>query len=169
VINPIGMKAGPSMEGDDLMRLIDKLNPDNEAGRLTLIVRFGANKIEQYLPKLIQKVQSEGRKVIWSCDPMHGNTQTASNGLKTRNFENILLEVQQFFDIHAVQGSHAGGVHFEMTGKNVTECIGGAVTDVSENQLSDRYDTLCDPRLNGGQALELAFLVSEMLNKVRLT
>lgn len=169
VINPIGMKAGPSMEADDLMRLIDKLNPDNEAGRLTLIVRFGANKIEQYLPKLVQKVQSEGRKVIWSCDPMHGNTQTASNGLKTRNFDNILLEVQQFFDIHASQGSYAGGVHFEMTGKNVTECIGGAMTDVSENQLSDRYDTLCDPRLNGGQALELAFLVSEMLNKVRLT
>jgi 3-deoxy-7-phosphoheptulonate synthase len=165
VINPIGMKCGPSLEADDLIRLIDKINPDNEAGRMTLIARFGANKIQDYLPKLIQKIQSEGRNVVWSCDPMHGNVESTPSGYKTRNFDNILSEVKQFFDIHQSLGSYAGGVHFEMTGKNVTECIGGGINHIHPDNLTDNYETLCDPRLNGGQALELAFLLSKILKK----
>lgn len=165
VINPIGMKCGPSLDPDELIRLIDKLNPENEAGRLTLIARFGAKKIDDFLPRLVEKVKSEGRNVVWSCDPMHGNVETAENGFKTRNFDNILTEVQKFFEVHKSLDTYAGGVHFEMTGKNVTECIGGGINNISPDDLCNRYDTLCDPRLNGGQSLELAFLISQILKK----
>ncbi|WOC14886.1 class II 3-deoxy-7-phosphoheptulonate synthase [Pseudochrobactrum sp. MP213Fo] len=165
VKNPIGMKCGPSLEADDLLRLIDKLNPENEAGRLTLIARFGYDKVEEHLPRLIRAVEKEGRKVVWSCDPMHGNTITAA-GYKTRPFDRILKEVQSFFEVHQAEGTHAGGIHIEMTGKNVTECTGGARA-ISAEELSDRYHTHCDPRLNADQALELAFLVAELLKKDR--
>ena len=164
IINPIGMKCGPSLKTDELLKIIDKLNPHNEAGRLTLIARFGADKVQEYLPNLIKAVEAEGKKVIWSCDPMHGNTFSGSGGLKTRAFDKILLEVKRFFEVHQALGSYAGGVHFEMTRKDVTECIGGAIADVTEDDLANRYDTLCDPRLNGRQALELAFLIAETLN-----
>ncbi|MEM6603504.1 MAG: 3-deoxy-7-phosphoheptulonate synthase class II [Pseudomonadota bacterium] len=165
IINPIGMKCGPSLTPDELIQLIDKLNPNNEAGRLTLIARFGASQVQDHLPQLVERVKAEGRHVVWSCDPMHGNVETAENGFKTRKFENILSEVEQFFQIHRQLGTYAGGVHFEMTGKNVTECIGGGVHNIATNELAERYDTLCDPRLNGSQALELAFLIAEMLKK----
>lgn len=163
--NPIGMKCGPSLEADDLLRLIDRLNPENEAGRLTLIARFGYDKVEDHLPRLIRAVEKEGRKVVWSCDPMHGNTITAA-GYKTRPFDRVLKEVQSFFAVHQAEGTHAGGIHIEMTGKNVTECTGGARA-ISAEELSDRYHTHCDPRLNADQALELAFLVAELLKKDR--
>ena len=163
--NPIGMKCGPSLEADDLLRLIDRLNPENEAGRLTLIARFGYDKVEDHLPRLIRAVEKEGRKVVWSCDPMHGNTITAA-GYKTRPFDRVLKEVQSFFAVHQAEGTHAGGIHIEMTGKNVTECTGGARA-ISAEELSDRYHTHCDPRLNADQALELAFLVAELLKKER--
>lgn len=166
VKNPIGMKCGPTMNEDDLIRLIDILNPKNEAGRLTLIARMGADKVFDNLPRLVKRVKAEGRKVVWSCDPMHGNTIKASTGYKTRPFDSILSEVKNFFDVHKAEGTHAGGVHFEMTGTDVTECIGGA-REVTEEALSDRYHTHCDPRLNGGQALELAFLMAEMIKKER--
>ncbi|MFV1851028.1 MAG: class II 3-deoxy-7-phosphoheptulonate synthase [Thalassospira sp.] len=166
VKNPIGMKCGPTMDEDDLIRLIDILNPKNEAGRLTLIARMGADKVFDNLPRLVKRVKAEGRKVVWSCDPMHGNTIKASTGYKTRPFDSILSEVKNFFDVHKAEGTHAGGVHFEMTGTDVTECIGGA-REVTEEALSDRYHTHCDPRLNGGQALELAFLMAEMIKKER--
>ncbi|WP_033069191.1 class II 3-deoxy-7-phosphoheptulonate synthase [Thalassospira australica] len=166
VNNPIGMKCGPTMDEDDLIRLIDILNPNNEAGRLTLIARMGAEKVFDNLPRLVKRVKEEGRKVVWSCDPMHGNTIKASTGYKTRPFDSILAEVKNFFDVHKAEGTHAGGVHFEMTGTDVTECIGGA-REVTEDALSDRYHTHCDPRLNGGQALELAFLMAEMIKKER--
>ncbi|AXO15895.1 class II 3-deoxy-7-phosphoheptulonate synthase [Thalassospira indica] len=166
VKNPIGMKCGPSMDEDDLIRLIDILNPQNEAGRLTLIARMGADNVFDNLPRLVKRVKAEGRKVVWSCDPMHGNTIKASSGYKTRPFDAILSEVKNFFDVHKAEGTHAGGVHFEMTGTDVTECIGGA-REVTEDALSDRYHTHCDPRLNGGQALELAFLMAEMIKKER--
>ncbi|KJE36257.1 phospho-2-dehydro-3-deoxyheptonate aldolase [Thalassospira sp. HJ] len=166
VKNPIGMKCGPTMDEDDLIRLIDILNPENEAGRLTLIARMGADKVFDNLPRLVKRVKAEGRKVVWSCDPMHGNTIKASTGYKTRPFDAILSEVKNFFDVHKAEGTHAGGVHFEMTGTDVTECIGGA-REVTEEALSDRYHTHCDPRLNGGQALELAFLMAEMIKKER--
>ncbi|MBX2829612.1 MAG: 3-deoxy-7-phosphoheptulonate synthase class II [Rhodospirillales bacterium] len=166
VKNPIGMKCGPTMDEDDLIRLIDALNPANEAGRLTLIARMGADKVMDHLPRLVRRVKAEGRKVVWSCDPMHGNTIKATNGYKTRPFDAILSEVKTFFDVHKAEGTHAGGVHFEMTGTDVTECIGGA-REVTEDALSDRYHTHCDPRLNGGQALELAFLMAEMIKKER--
>ncbi|EAU40276.1 aldolase DAHP synthetase protein [Fulvimarina pelagi HTCC2506] len=159
--NPIGLKCGPSMEADGLLRLIDKLNPKNEAGRLTLITRFGHEKVEKHLPALIDAVEKEGRTVVWSCDPMHGNT-ISQNSYKTRPFERILAEVEAFFAIHNAKGTHPGGIHIEMTGKDVTECIGGARPVLPEN-LSDRYHTHCDPRLNANQALELAFLVAEHL------
>ncbi|MBL0936550.1 MAG: 3-deoxy-7-phosphoheptulonate synthase class II [Rhizobiaceae bacterium] len=161
--NPLGLKCGPSMTPDGLIRLIDLLNPENEAGRLTLIARFGSEAVGDHLPKLVRAVQKEGRKVVWSCDPMHGNTITAA-GYKTRPFDRILKEVQSFFDVHAAEGTHAGGIHIEMTGKNVTECTGGARA-VRDEDLQDRYHTHCDPRLNADQALELAFLVSELLAK----
>ncbi|TFF19835.1 3-deoxy-7-phosphoheptulonate synthase class II [Jiella endophytica] len=161
--NPLGLKCGPTSQPDDLLRLIDRLNPENKAGRLTLITRFGHERVEECLPKLIRAVEREGRKVVWSCDPMHGNTITL-NHYKTRPFERILAEVQAFFDVHAAEGTHPGGIHIEMTGKDVTECTGGARPILAED-LSDRYHTHCDPRLNANQALELAFLVAELLKK----
>ena len=164
--NPIGMKCGPSMETDDLIRLIDVLNPENEPGRLTLIARMGHDQVEEKLPRLVRAVQQEGRKVIWSCDPMHGNTIKSSTGYKTRPFDRILAEVKGFFNVHRAEGSYAGGVHFEMTGQDVTECIGGAQA-ISEDRLGDRYHTHCDPRLNASQALELAFLIAEQLKQER--
>lgn len=164
VQNPLGLKCGPTLDSDDLIRIIDKLNPENEAGRLTLIVRFGADKVEKFLPNLIRKVKEEGRKVVWSCDPMHGNTIKSSNGLKTRPFDMVLREVQQFFEISRTEGSYPGGVHVEMTGKDVTECTGGALS-VAESDLSYRYHTACDPRLNASQALELAFLIAEEIGQ----
>ena len=167
VKNPIGLKCGPSMQADDLIRLIDALNPDDEPGRLTLIVRQGADKVADHLPGLIRAVTREGRQVVWSCDPMHGNT-VSMNGYKTRPFERILREVETFFAIHRAEGTHAGGIHIEMTGKNVTECTGGARAVTAET-LSDRYHTHCDPRLNAEQAIELAFLVAENVRKERLS
>ena len=160
VKNPLGLKCGPSLEPDELITLLDKLNPENEAGRITLIARFGHENVEAHLPALVRKVTAEGRKVVWSCDPMHGNTIKASNGYKTRPVDRILTEVQRFMAVHQAEGTHAGGIHFEMTGQNVTECLGGAQA-ISEEDLSSRYHTHCDPRLNGSQALELAFLIAE--------
>jgi 3-deoxy-7-phosphoheptulonate synthase len=162
--NPIGMKCGPSLEPDALLRMLDTLNPGRIPGRMTLITRYGHDKIEAGLPALIRAVQREGHPVVWSCDPMHGNVIKASNGYKTRPFERILAEVRGFFAVHRAEGSFGGGIHIEMTGQNVTECTGGAV-DVTELSLSDRYHTHCDPRLNAGQSLELAFLLAEMLNQ----
>jgi 3-deoxy-7-phosphoheptulonate synthase len=161
--NPIGLKCGPSLDAEGLIRLVDKLNPENEPGRLTLITRYGADKVGDHLPKLIRAIEREGRSVVWSCDPMHGNTVTA-NGFKTRPFERILREVTTFFEAHRAEGTHPGGIHIEMTGKNVTECMGGARAISAEN-LGDQYDTVCDPRLNAEQALELAFLTAELLKK----
>ncbi|MGO2356457.1 MAG: class II 3-deoxy-7-phosphoheptulonate synthase [Marinomonas foliarum] len=166
VQNPIGVKAGPSMDPEDLLKLCDVLNPDNEAGRLNIIVRMGADKVEDGMPKLIQAIQREGKNVVWSSDPMHGNTVKASTGYKTRRVDDVLKEVQQFFQVHHAEGSYAGGVHFEMTGQNVTECVGGAFK-VTEADLADRYHTHCDPRLNADQSLELAFMISETLKKAR--
>ena len=160
--NPIGVKVGPGMTGDELLRLIDALNPDNQAGRLTLITRMGADRLADKLPSLLESVKGEGRKVVWSTDPMHGNTEKASNGYKTRNFEKIIREIRQFFEIHDACGTHAGGVHLEMTGQHVTECTGGAYA-ISEDNLSERYHTQCDPRLNADQVLELAFLIADTL------
>jgi 3-deoxy-7-phosphoheptulonate synthase len=161
--NPLGLKCGPSLTPDGLLELIDQLNPENEPGRLTLIARFGADKVGDHLPKLVRAVKKEGRSVVWSCDPMHGNTITAA-GYKTRPFDRILKEVQSFFDVHRAEGTHPGGIHVEMTGKNVTECTGGARAITAE-ELQDRYHTHCDPRLNADQAIELAFLVSDLLKK----
>ena len=157
VKNPIGLKCGPSSNPDDLIRLIDILNPDNQPGRLTLIARMGYDKIEKHLPPLIQRVRSEGKKVVWCSDPMHGNTISTGNGYKTRPFENILSEVRRFFEIHHAIGTIAGGVHFELTGKDVVECLGGDQEIREENLAEGHYETLCDPRLNASQALELAF------------
>jgi 3-deoxy-7-phosphoheptulonate synthase len=165
--NPIGLKCGPSLKPDELIKLIDLLNPDNEAGRLTLIARFGAEKVGEHLPGLVRAVKREGRNVVWSCDPMHGNTVKAGSGYKTRPFDLILSEIGAFFDIHRAEGTHAGGIHLEMTGKNVTECTGGARA-ISDAELQDRYHTHCDPRLNAEQALEAAFLVAELLKKEKL-
>ncbi|NQX79939.1 MAG: 3-deoxy-7-phosphoheptulonate synthase, partial [Hyphomicrobiaceae bacterium] len=165
--NPIGLKCGPSMEPDVLIKLISVLNPENEPGRLTLICRFGDDKVGACLPKLIRAVKAEARKVIWSCDPMHGNTLTSQTGYKTRPFERILNEVNTFFDVHANEGTHAGGIHVEMTGKDVTECTGGACS-ITEKDLHNRYHTHCDPRLNADQALELAFLIAERLKRIRV-
>jgi len=162
--NPIGLKCGPSLKPDELIKLCNILNPENEAGRLTLISRFGANKAEEFLPKLIKAVKKEGLNVIWSCDPMHGNTIKATSGLKTRPFDNVLKEVKNVFGIHQAEGSYAGGLHVEMTGQDVTECTGGA-QKISDRDLSNRYRTHCDPRLNASQALELAFLISEEIKK----
>ncbi|MGB1271676.1 MAG: class II 3-deoxy-7-phosphoheptulonate synthase, partial [Endozoicomonas sp.] len=153
--NPIGLKCGPSLPSDELIELIDRINPDNTPGRLSLIVRMGADKVEDGLSRLLRIVQKEGRNVLWSCDPMHGNTFKAGNGFKTREVSRILSEVEQFFAVHQAEGTYAGGVHFEMTGQNVTECIGGA-REVTEDSLGNRYHTHCDPRLNADQALELA-------------
>ncbi len=166
VKNPVGVKVGPSTGIDDLMRLIDILNPENQAGRLTLIARMGADKILDKLPPLVRAVKESGRSVVWSSDPMHGNTTTASSGYKTRSVDAILREIKGFFEVHRAEGTHAGGVHFEMTGNNVTECIGGAY-QITEEGLADRYQTQCDPRLNGEQALELAFLIADTLKQAR--
>jgi len=160
--NPIGVKAGPSMDPDDLVRLAQALNPENEAGRLNIIVRMGADKVGDGMPKLIRAVEKEGLKVVWSCDPMHGNTIKSSNNFKTRPVDSVLTEMKQFFQVHKAEGTYAGGVHLEMTGKNVTECIGGSFV-VTEEDLSSRYHTHCDPRLNADQALELAFLIADTL------
>ena len=162
VQNPIGLKCGPTTTAEDLKVLMARLNPENEAGRLTLIARFGAGKVGEHLPRLIRAVREEGANVVWSCDPMHGNTIKAASGYKTRPFDSVLREVREFFAIHKAEGTIPGGVHFEMTGQDVTECTGG-VRAVTDEDLSDRYHTACDPRLNASQSLELAFLVAEEL------
>jgi 3-deoxy-7-phosphoheptulonate synthase len=164
VKNPIGLKCGPSLKPDELIRLIDLLNPENEPGRLTLIARFGADKVEKHLPELIRAVKREGKVVVWSCDPMHGNTIKSTSGYKTRPFEAVLGEVRRFMGVHQAEGTHAGGIHVEMTGKDVTECTGG-LRALRDEDLNDRYHTFCDPRLNAAQALELAFLVAEEIKK----
>jgi 3-deoxy-7-phosphoheptulonate synthase len=165
--NPLGLKCGPSLSEDDLLRLVDVLNPENTPGRLTLICRFGADKAAQMLPKLISAIKREGRIVAWSCDPMHGNTVKSATGYKTRAFERVLKEVQTFFEVHRAEGTHAGGIHLELTGQNVTECLGGAQA-ITEEDLFSRYHTHCDPRLNASQAIELAFLIAEGLRAERL-
>jgi 3-deoxy-7-phosphoheptulonate synthase len=165
--NPVGIKCGPSLTTDDLMKLLDRLNPNDEPGRITLICRFGADKIADGLPRLIDAVNRAGRTVVWCSDPMHGNTVKAAGGYKTRPFDRILSEVQTFFAVHRQLGTYAGGVHIEMTGDDVTECVGGGVSAVTEASLQDRYHTYCDPRLNASQALELAFLVAEEIRAQR--
>ncbi len=162
VENPVGIKAGPTTTTEDLLSLIDAINPENEAGKLNVIVRMGADKVGDHLPALLRAVEKEGKKVLWSCDPMHGNTIKAGNNFKTREFDNVLREVTNFMQIHASEGTVAGGVHLEMTGKDVTECIGGAQA-ITEENLSSRYHTHCDPRLNASQALELSFLIADAL------
>jgi 3-deoxy-7-phosphoheptulonate synthase len=161
--NPLGMKCGPSLEPDALLSLLDTVNPAREPGRVTLISRFGHDKVEAGLPRLVRAVQREGHPVVWSCDPMHGNVIKADSGYKTRPFDRILSEVKGFFAVHRAEGTHAGGIHIEMTGQDVTECTGGAIA-ITDQGLADRYHTHCDPRLNGPQSLELAFLLAEMLN-----
>ncbi len=162
VENPIGIKCGPALEKEQLLKLVEKLNPDNEEGRLILISRYGSEKVSEHLPELIRIVKSEGLNVVWCCDPMHGNTIKSKNGFKTRPFGKVLSEVKSFFAIHKTEGTYPGGVHFEMTGKDVTECIGGS-QEIEEEDLSSRYHTACDPRLNASQSLELAFLIAEEL------
>lgn len=164
VKNPIAFKCGPSLDADEMLKLIDVLNPENEPGRITLIARMGHDKVEKHLPALIRAVKKSGHVVGWACDPMHGNTRTSTTGFKTREFENILSEVRRFFAVHQAEGSIAGGVHFELTGQDVTECVGGAYKITDEN-LSERYHTHCDPRLNASQALELAFLIADELQE----
>ena len=164
--NPIGIKCGPTSDPDELIRLIDVLSPENEPGRLTLVSRMSHDKVEKHLPALVRRVEREGRKVLWSCDPMHGNTIKSSTGYKTRPFDRILAEVRGFFAVHRAEGTHAGGIHVEMTGQDVTECIGGARA-IEESMLADRYHTHCDPRLNASQSLDLAFLLAEELNNER--
>ncbi|WP_022719532.1 3-deoxy-7-phosphoheptulonate synthase, partial [Rhodopseudomonas sp. B29] len=164
--NPIGLKCGPSLKTDELLKLIDVLNPDNEAGRLTLIGRFGHEKIGEHLPAMVRAVKREGRNVVWSCDPMHGNTITSNSGYKTRPFDRILSEVRSFFAVHAAEGTHAGGVHLEMTGQNVTECLGGARA-ITDEDLNNRYHTACDPRLNAEQSIDMAFLIADLLKQGR--
>ena len=165
VQNPIGIKCGPSISPDELCSLLDRLNPSNSAGKIVLISRFGAGKVGSHLPALIRAVQSHGANVVWCCDPMHGNTVKSASGYKTRRFDSVLTEVREYFAVHESEGSYPGGVHFEMTGRDVTECTGG-VSAVSDQDLKDRYHTFCDPRLNSSQALELAFLVSEELSQL---
>lgn len=167
VKNPLGMKCGPTMNPDDLLRIMDTLNPHNEAGRITLIARMGATKIEEYLPPLLRRMKQEGRKVVWCSDPMHGNTEKAGNSYKTRNFSNILAEVKGFFSVCVDEKVWPGGIHLEMTGRNVTECTGGA-SHVTEMDLANCYETHCDPRMNASQSLELAFLVAAQLKSAKL-
>lgn len=164
--NPLGIKCGPTLEPDALLRLLDILNPDDRPGRITLISRFGADRVGEGLPRLVRAVQREGRTVVWSCDPMHGNTISTERGLKTRDVARILQEVRGFFEVHQAEGSYPGGIHFEMTGRQVTECVGGA-QEITEEHLGEHYDTHCDPRLNGSQALELAFMIAETLKGLR--
>jgi 3-deoxy-7-phosphoheptulonate synthase len=166
IMNPLGLKCGPTTKVDELLRLVEMLNPQNESGRLTLISRLGANKVGEQLPELVRAIKREGRVVVWSCDPMHGNTITATTGYKTRPFDLILKEVKTFFAVHAAEGTHAGGVHLEMTGQNVTECTGGAHA-ITDEGLNARYHTLCDPRLNAEQSIEMAFLLAELLKSER--
>lgn len=162
--NPIGVKIGPTIKEDELIRLIDALNPNNTPGRLTLITRMGADKLAQNLPRLLRRVKAEGRHVVWSSDPMHGNTIKASSGYKTRDFDAILTEIRHFFEAHNAEGTHAGGIHLEMTGQHVTECTGGAYK-ISDEDLAQAYHTQCDPRLNADQVLEMAFLVADHLKR----
>jgi len=164
--NPIGCKVGPSMQEDELIELIDALNPKNEEGRLNLIVRMGAKEISKYFPKLLERVKKEGRNVVWSCDPMHGNVEKSSTGFKTRDFDNILSEVEQFFAIHKEMGTVAAGIHLEMTGSDVTECTGSTSCAITAEGLASRYHTQCDPRLNASQALELAFMLSDTISEI---
>jgi 3-deoxy-7-phosphoheptulonate synthase len=166
VKNPLGLKTGPTQKPDELLKLIDILDPENDPGRLTLICRMGAEKAAEHLPRLVRAVTREGRNVVWSCDPMHGNTITSVTGYKTRPFDQILKEVRTFFQVHAAEGSYAGGVHLEMTGQNVTECTGGARA-ISEENLHNRSPTVCDPRLNAEQSLDLAFLLADLLKSER--
>ncbi len=166
VDNPVGIKAGPTTTTDDLLKLLDTINPENESGKMNIIVRMGADKVGDHLPQLIQAVEREGKKVLWSCDPMHGNTIKTASSIKTREFDNILKEVKNFFAIHEAEGTHAGGIHLEMTGKDVTECIGGG-QKIDEATLNSRYHTHCDPRLNAHQALELAFLIADTLKAAK--
>jgi len=166
VENPIGVKAGPTTDPEDLIRLIDKLNPENESGKMNVIVRMGADEVGKHLPALIRAVEKEGKKILWSCDPMHGNTFKSSTNYKTRDFDKMLQEVKNFFDIHKSEGTHAGGIHLEMTGKDVTECVGGG-QQISAEDLRSRYHTHCDPRLNAHQALELAFLIADTLKEAK--
>ena len=166
--NPIGVKIGPSIDKDELIRLIDQLNPENESGRLTLITRMGADKLAEALPGLIRTVQREGRNVVWSSDPMHGNTVKASSGYKTRKFDDIMRELRQFFSVHQAEGSYPGGIHLEMTGEHVTECTGGAY-QISDADLGTRYLTHCDPRLNADQVLELAYLIADSIKAAKVS
>ena len=165
--NPVGVKVGPSMKEDELIQLIERINPNNIPGRLTLIVRMGADKVGDLFPPLLRRVKREGKEVVWSCDPMHGNTFKTENGFKTREFQNILREVKQFFQIHDAEGTVAGGLHLEMTGEDVTECTGSQSCNITVDALSDRYHTQCDPRLNANQALEMAFTVSEFFKDLQ--
>jgi 3-deoxy-7-phosphoheptulonate synthase len=165
--NPLGFKCGPSITNDGLARLCETLNPGNLPGRITLICRFGSDKVEETLPRLIRVIKREGFNVVWSCDPMHGNTVKSGTGYKTRPFDRILAETRAFFNVHRAEGTHAGGVHFEMTGQNVTECLGGA-QEISEEDLEKRYHTHCDPRLNASQSIELAFLLAESIRAERM-
>ncbi|MBI1300377.1 MAG: 3-deoxy-7-phosphoheptulonate synthase class II [Alphaproteobacteria bacterium] len=164
--NPLGLKCSPDMTVDELMNLIDILNPNNVPGRLTLIARMGHDQVEKKLTPLVRAVKKEGRKVLWSCDPMHGNTIKSSSGYKTRIFDNVMAEVRGFFEVHKNEDTHPGGVHIEMTGQNVTECVGGAES-INHEDLSSRYHTHCDPRLNANQALEMAFLIADELKSIR--
>ncbi|MBF0381652.1 MAG: 3-deoxy-7-phosphoheptulonate synthase class II [Magnetococcales bacterium] len=165
VNNPIGVKIGPTATADDVLGLCDKINPENEPGRLTFICRFGHEKIQESLPQLLRTIAREGKEIIWSCDPMHGNTYSSPSGFKTRSIDHILNEINHFFRIHKAEGTLPGGVHFELTGDNVTECVGGSLEEVLEEDLKDRYETTCDPRLNAAQSLDIAFLVAETLQK----
>ncbi len=165
--NPVGVKVGPTMQADELLKLIDALNPDNEPGRLTLIVRMGADKISKLFPPLLRAVKEAGKEVVWSIDPMHGNTYKTEGGLKTRDFEKILSEVKQFFEIHKAEGTVGGGMHLEMTGSDVTECTGSISASITPEGLKSRYHTQCDPRLNANQALELAFMVAEVFKDIK--
>ncbi|MHA7872742.1 MAG: 3-deoxy-7-phosphoheptulonate synthase, partial [Hyphococcus sp.] len=164
--NPIGVKCGPSLDPDELLRLLDILDPKNERGRIVLIARFGADRAPEGLPPLVRRIHNEGRNVVWSCDPMHGNTIKTEGGFKTRRFDAVLDEVGAFFDVCRAEGAYPGGVHFEMTGQNVTECLGGS-QEISEADLSSRYHTHCDPRLNASQALELAFILADRFKEAR--
>ena len=160
--NPIGIKIGPTTDENELVKILDYVNPDNEGGKITLICRMGADKIDNHLPKIVKKIKSEGRVVIWACDPMHGNTIKSNTGYKTRPVSNIFSEIQKFFAIHRSLGSYPGGIHLEMTGSDVTECMGG-LQQITDEDLKNRYHTFCDPRLNASQSIEIAFLISEYL------
>ena len=165
VHNPLGVKIGPNAAAQDVIALANALNPQNEAVRLNVIIRMGADKIGERLPKILREIKCEGLNIVYSIDPMHGNTIKTANGYKTREFDKILAEVQSFFDIHRAEGTYAGGVHLEMTGQDVTECTGGSFK-LNEEDLAQRYETQCDPRLNADQALELAFLIAELIKKI---